>query len=127
MDIIERIREYLSEEGYRPKVDEDGDIQFKAQGLTLWCTGDKDDPQYFRIIMPNIYTVEGNRTKVLEAINTVCRDRKVVKAFLVENSLWIAVELFASEDSNVGEYFDRLVNVVLQTREIIAHEIFKED
>ena len=86
----ELVKEYLSSEGYRYDIDGDGDIHFKYEGIDLFFTVDKNDQSFFRLIMPSIYTLEGNRTKVLEAINTVTRDLKVIKAFLVEDHLWLS-------------------------------------
>ena len=86
----ELVKQFLSNEGYKFDVDSDGDIHFKYEGINLYFTVDNNDQKYFRLIMPNIYQLEGNRTKVLEAINTVARDLKVIKAYLIEDRLWLA-------------------------------------
>lgn len=120
----ELVKEYLSSEGYRYNIDGDGDIHFKYEGLSLFFTADKNDQSYFRLIMPSIYTLEGNRTKVLEAINTVTRDLKVIKAFLVEDNLWLAVEMFIDSSPKLEDFFPRCMGLLKAGREKIATEIF---
>ncbi len=125
MRTIDLVKEYLATEGYRYQVDEDGDINFKFEGVSLFYTADDDDPYYFRLIMPNIYQLENNREKVLEAINTVTRDIKVMKAFLVEDRLWLSLEIFIDSTPELEDFFPRCMNVLKTGRERIAAEIFK--
>lgn len=120
----ELVKEYLSSEGYRYDIDGDGDIHFKYEGIDLFFTVDKNDQFFFRLIMPSIYTLEGNRTKVLEAINTVTRDLKVIKAFLVEDHLWLAVEMFIDSSPELEDFFPRCMGLLKAGREKIAAEIF---
>lgn len=120
----ELVKEFLSNEGYRFDVDGDGDIHFKFEGVNLYFTVDKDDQNYFRLIMPNIYQLEGNRVKVLEAINTVARDLKVIKAFLVEDYLWLTVELFIDSTPELEDFFPRCMGLLKAGRDKIAEEIF---
>lgn len=120
------VKDWLSNEGYKYDVDSDGDIRFKYQGRTYFCTSDNQDEQFFRIIMPGIYEVENNRVKVLEAINTVTRDIKVLKAFLVEDSLWLAIEMFVDSSPEVEDFMDRCLTIIDAGWRRIANEIFGE-
>ena len=120
----ELVKEFLSNEGYRFDVDGDGDIHFKYEGVNLYFTVDKDDQNYFRLIMPNIYQLEGNRVKVLEAINAVARDLKVIKAFLVEDRLWLTVELLIDSTPELEDFFPRCMGLLKAGRDKIAEEIF---
>ena len=124
MKTIELVKEYLSSEGYRYNVDDDGDIHFKYQGTNLFITNSGEDEQFFRIIMPNIYVVENNRMKVLEAANMITRDMKVVKAFLVEDHLWLSIELFIDSTPEFGDFFVRRIENLVAARHKIAQEIF---
>lgn len=120
----ELVKQFLSNEGYKFDVDSDGDIHFKYEGINLYFTVDNNDQKYFRLIMPNIYQLEDNRTKVLEAINTVARDLKVIKAFLIEDRLWLAVELFIDSTPELEDFFPRCMGLLKAGREKIAEEIF---
>ncbi len=124
MKTEELVKEYLASEGYRYDIDSDGDIHFKYEGINLYFTVNKDDQSFFRLIMPSIYKLEGNRTKVLEAISTVNRDFKVLKAFLVEDYLWLSVELFIDSSPELGDFFPRCMGLFKAGREKIAAEIF---
>ena len=124
MSTDELVKQYLSSEGYKYDVDNDGDIHFKFEGTHMFFTVDKRDPLFFRLIMPGIYELEGNRTKVLEAINTVSRDTKVLKAFLVEDKLWLSVELFIDTTPELEDFFPRCVELLKEGRSRIAAAIF---
>lgn len=126
MGISELVRDYLSSEGFRHDVDSDGDIHFKFEGMSMFFTQDKNDPQFFRIIVPNLYELENNRVKVLEAINAVARDTKVLKAFLVEDKLWLSVELFLDSTPELEDFFPRCMELLKEGRTRIAQDIFKD-
>lgn len=124
MTTSDLVKNWLSSEGFKYDIDGDGDIHFKYQTHNYFFTVDDNDKLFFRIIMPNIYTVEGNRSRVLEAINTVSRDIKVIKAFLVEDHLWLAIEMFIDSTPELEDFFERCLNILEAGREKIAHEIF---
>ena len=86
MNVIDLVKNYLTYEGYQPEVDQDGDIHFRCQGLHLYCTNSGKDQQYLRLLLPNIYQVENNRTKVLEVSNQLSKEYKVLKSFLVREN-----------------------------------------
>ncbi len=124
MKTEELVKQYLESEGFRYNIDEDGDIHFKFEGVNLYFTVDADDQSFFRLIMPNIYELENNRQKVLEAISNVNRDLKVLKAFLVGNNLWLSVELFIDSSPELEDFFPRCMGLMKAGREKIASEIF---
>ena len=102
----ELAKAWLSSQGYRYDVDSDGDIHFKYHGYNMYCRVDEKDELYFNLIMPNIYTVEGNRSVVVEACNAITRDMKVVKAFLIEDHMWLAIEMFIDTTPELDDFFD---------------------
>lgn len=122
----EMVMEYLGQEGYRYKVDEDGDICFKYEGLNMIVSLQERDRDYFRIMMPCIYQLEDNRIKVLEAINEVCKSLKAIKAFLVEDYLWIAIEMFTDSTPELEDFMPRCMQILKTGREMLAEEIFKD-
>jgi hypothetical protein len=56
--------DFLSKEGYRPRINEDGDIDFKHEGTEYTVEIIEDDSQYFRLCCA-IWPIEGaeERTK----------------------------------------------------------------
>lgn len=122
--ITDLVKEFLASEGYRYQEDSDGDIHVKYEGTNLFFTVDSGDESFFRIIMPNIYQVENNREKVLEAVNTVTRDIKVLKAFLVEDRLWLSIEMFLDASPEIEDFCLRCMAILKEGRNRIAQEIF---
>ena len=124
MATVDLVKNWLSTEGYKYDVDGDGDVHFKYEGINYYFTVDNNDQSFFRIIMPAIYKVEGNRARVLEAANTITRDIKVLKAFLVEDYLWLTVEMFLDASPEIEDFFPRCLSIMQRGREMIAKEIF---
>ena len=117
------INAWLYNEGYKHETDSDGDVHFRYNGKHIHFTPDEDDT-YFRLIMPNIYELEDNRVKVLEACNTITRDYKVVKAYLVKDRLWLSIEMFVDSTPEVGDFFERCCRILISAYEDTAKEIF---
>lgn len=126
MKTIDLVKQYLEQEGYRYDIDDDGDIHFKYQGVNLFYTDGGQDSLFFRIIMPNLYEVENNRLKVLEACNTITRDVKVLKAFIVNDALWLSIEMFIDSTPEFNDFFPRCLDILYEGRRRIASEIFSE-
>lgn len=124
MATVDLVKNWLSTEGYKYDIDSDGDVHFKYEGVHLYFTVDSNDQSFFRIIMPSIYQVDGNRTKVLEAANSVTRDLKVLKAFLVDDRLWLTIEMFLDASPELEDFFPRCLSLLKQGREMIAQQIF---
>jgi hypothetical protein len=125
MKAMDLVKEYLADQGYRYEIDSDGDLHFRAEGVNLYCTDSGDDEQYFRIIMPNIYTIENNREKVLEAVNRLSREYKVLKAFVTpQDNLWLSIEMFIDSSPEVEDFFPRCMRLMKMAREKMANEIF---
>ena len=75
--------------------------------------------------MPNIYKVDGDRTTVLEAINTIARDIKAIKAFLVDDSLWLVIEMFVDSTPDIEDFIERCLDILIAGRQKIAKEILE--
>ena len=54
----------------------------------------------------------------------ITRDMKVVKAFLVEDHLWLSIELFIDSTPEFGDFFVRCIEILVAARHKIAQEIF---
>lgn len=114
MKTSELFKRYLQSEGFPCTIDEDGDVKFKYEGKTFYLTDSGKDELFFRIIMPNIYDVEEDeRVKVLEACNEVTRDIKVVKAFIVNDSLWLSIEILIDTTPEMGDIVPRLLDILM--------------
>lgn len=123
MNVSDLLENWLKEQGFRSERDGDGDLVFRYQGVGLFCNKDDDDKQFLRIIMPNIYQVKNDRTRVLEAINTISRDIKAIKAFLVNDSLCLSIEMFIDSTPDIDDFIERCLDILIASRQRIANEI----
>ena len=123
MTTTDLVKDWLRKEGFKCETDADGDLQFKYQGLHMFFSVDKNDPLFFRILVPNIYEVENNRAKVMEALHTITRDIKVVKAFLVEDRVWLAIEMFIDTTPDIDDFVERCLDILVASRERFVREM----
>ena len=118
------IKEWLTSEGY--PYDEDkknGIISFKCQGKRMCFIIDEKDPLFFRIIMPGIYKIENNRGKVLEICNEIVSETKVVKAFVVDDDVWLSIEMFIDSNPDIGDFLERCCDILISAYHIFANKI----
>lgn len=125
MNASNLLENWLKEQGFRCNRDDNGNLCFRYQGTNLICSTDDEDKQYLQIVMPAIYKVDGNRTKVLEAINTTTREIKALKAYLVDDLLWLDIEMFIGSASHIDDFIERCLDILIAGRQRIANEIFK--
>lgn len=123
MNASDLVENWLKDQGFRSERDSDGDLTFRYQGANLLCCKDDSDKQFLRIIMPNIYRVDGDRAKVLEAINTIARDIKAIKAFLVSDNLWLVIEMFIDSTPDIEDFIERCLDILIAGRNRMAKEI----
>ena len=114
--IKEQIKEYLAEEGLRPQ-EEDYGFYFRYQMLTFIIHWDEEDAFFLRISMPTIFASdENNRGDVLEAINKVNLERKVIKCLLVDNEVWVASEQLLDTTPQYADIIPRTLDALLGAR-----------
>ncbi len=100
--------ETLAEEGYRPKMDEDGDIVFKSEGKTLYIRMYPDDTEYLQLVLPNFWKIESEEERELAniAANYATRVTKVAKVFTTKANTCASIEMFLP----VPEQFAKVIN-----------------
>lgn len=101
--------DYLSEQGYQPKVDEDGDVQFKREGFTYFISVDEQDPEFFGLMLPNIWEIESDEERLyaLFACNEATANTKVAKAQVVGDNVWISAEVFVEKPEDFRNIMHR--------------------
>jgi hypothetical protein len=112
----ELYRQYLVEQGYAPRIDEDGDVAFKYEGGSYWIMVDDTDETFFRVIFPNFWSIdsEDERVKVTYAALHATERTKVAKVFIVGNNTWSSIEMFCSPPDVFKPVFSRSLRA-LQT------------
>ncbi len=101
--------DYLTAEGYRPEIDQDGDVKFKREGKTLFILVTANDPEFFQVILPNIWPIEdeNERMKVLAAADYSNATSKASKVFINSSNVWVAIEMFVASPGDFKGVFNR--------------------
>ncbi|GAB4472054.1 MAG: hypothetical protein Kow00124_09640 [Anaerolineae bacterium] len=113
-ELAKTFSEFLVAEGYRPEIDSDGDVKFKSEGFTYYIIIDEKDPQYFRLVFPNFWSIESDaeRLKALIASDFATSRTKAAKVYTVQNNMWASVEFFFAEPSQVKTVFSRCMSTL---------------
>jgi hypothetical protein len=105
---------FLTDEGYKPEIDPDGDVKYKSEGKNLWIIIDPADPQYFRLAMLNVWKIESEseRRKVLAAVDYANARTKVAKAYTVKDNVWVCIEMFVAKPEDFKPLFSRATSAL---------------
>ncbi len=117
---------FLADEGYRPKEDSDGDVQFMKEGKTYYIIIDGRDPQFFRISFPNFWPIESEeeRRRAYESINHANRFTKVAK-FVIggNNNVSASAELLVADPAASKLIFNRAMGVLTYGFNVFAEKM----
>jgi len=105
---------YLAEEGYRPKIDEDGDIVFKVEGGTYFVSFDEKDPNFFSIVYPNFWEIESEeeRERVLENSSEANAKCKAAKIYVVKDNTFATIEMFMESPEQFMGVVERCISAL---------------
>lgn len=106
--------EYLDSEGIESFIDSDGDVRFEYNNHNYFLEVNEEDQEFFRVVLFNMWAIESEeeRVRAHAACNTVCRDLKVVKAYILNDNTWMACELYLKDPSDFSEVFFRCVRTI---------------
>ena len=111
-----RIRHLLEEEGYsKIRVDEDGDLVFKAEGGNYLFVFDAADPRFVRLMFPSFWPIgdESARRTALDAANEITRGCKGARLYVHGGVVSASVDLLVPDVASVdGAVVVRLVGMV---------------
>lgn len=114
--IKDQIKDFLAEEGFRPQ-EEDFGIYFRYQMLSFLIHWDEDDELFLKISLPGIFTTdENNRVDALEAVNAVNVERKVVKALIYDDSVWLTAEQLLDSTPKYDDIIPRTLGMLMEAR-----------
>jgi hypothetical protein len=111
----ERYLTFLAEEGYRPWIDDYGEVSFKCEGRSYFIEIDENDEEYFCLAYPCFWRIESNEelAQVKEAALAVTADTKVVKTYPVgDTNTWATIELFCFPPETFTAVFDRCLRAL---------------
>lgn len=87
-------------------------VTFTLNGLNYLFVYDNSDKYYFRLILPNIYTITDDKPRCVDIINNLNKDFKVAKTFVIDNRIWVSVEQFAYSNENISFLFERCISLL---------------
>jgi len=58
-----------------------------------------------------------------QACNTICRKYKVAKAYIVNDRLWLAIEIFVDSTPEISDFFERACRILLSAYDDAQKEI----
>jgi hypothetical protein len=110
-----RVLDALLDEGYRPDIDDDGDVALRVQGQQLFVRCLETEPPLMRVFGQWMIgdDVPGDELARLRATNTVVGALNLIKATVVENRLVIAVDLVVSDTTDLRPLLAATVEAVL--------------
>jgi hypothetical protein len=106
--------QFLVDEGFDPDIDDAGDVMFECGGRTYYLMVDDDDPDYFRLLFPNFWSVdsEAEHRRALLAAAEVTAEIKVAKVYVLGDDTQAAVEMFLADPADLGRVFPRALRAV---------------
>jgi len=79
----EMILQVLEKMGFKPEIDNDGDIQLRYQMKTIFVLIGNEDEQYISVMLPQFHEIaDGEETLVLAVCNKMTRELKLAKVYV---------------------------------------------
>ena len=93
------VLEWLESEGFRARIDEEGDVHLRHEGRDVFVVFDVDDPAYVRVLAPAFWKCDDaeQRFLALAVANRLNAALEVAKISLrTDGAACVAVELFVA-------------------------------
>lgn len=108
----EIVTDILAGQGIKVERDEDGDIYFDYHFLHFRMLHFEDDPNFFYLEIPQIHEIDDSNTlEVFEWMNDISGDMKMLKLHIHERNLYLSLESFVFENSDVEEMLRRALGI----------------
>ena len=122
----ERVFAAQLDEGFRPAVDEDGDVAYRAQGQQLFVRCLDTSPPLVRVFGQWIeHDVPGGELTRLRAANAVVGAMNLVKATVVEDRLVVAVDLVVADGLDLRSLLAATSEALLQSVQAWYASVFE--
>lgn len=106
--------------GFKPQIDDDGDIFVRYQMKTFYVMGaNSDDEDYLVVVFPQMYEVnEGEETKVLATCNKTTREIKLVKVYIDQTlkNVSASCEFYYNGEESLKTCLDKAIEILGMVR-----------
>ena len=114
------IKQFITDEGYAPSIDSDGDIMFKFEGKTYYVKIYKDtNPYFIAIYRYHTYNETFTKEKILNAV-AECNFKKGVKVVAYEESYNYRAEMFINSIEPLKGVFTQLLDQIKSISSALA-------
>lgn len=115
----EMILEAIENLGYKPHVDDDGDICVRYQMKSVFFLTGQEEEQYVSAILPQFSEVqEGEETMTLAICNKVSREIKLAKVYIDQTlkSVTASCEFFYTDMDSLKNNVEHSLNILGMVR-----------
>lgn len=90
------VLEFLAEEGFRPHLDEDGDVTFRFEGYTFIVVTGTDEPTVLTLILPYFWPLDdaAERQRALEAAMSAHQQVRIGRVTVLETNVTASVNAY---------------------------------
>ena len=128
MTTQEMIFDYLKVQGLVPEYDEDKDIRFKYQMRNFVVSNYPDDRQFLQIMMPFIFDVTAEtRVAALEACNKINLSKKIVKAVVMGEGVFLMTEVLLDETPEPSVMVPRMLDMLVGAQQSFYDTLRERD
>jgi hypothetical protein len=107
--------EYLADQGFRPKVDEDDDIHFLFEGRHYYIMKTEEET-FFHLLFPNFFSLDGEAeaAHATMAASAASRATKIAKVYLnpALDNVTASVELLVNGPTDIQDKFLRCLEIL---------------
>ena len=119
--------DYLSSEGYKPTIDDDEDVLFKAEGYSFYVDNDKSDETYLQIVLPYIMELDEedflSSVAAVAACNQITQDKKIVQAYITDDGdVMLCTDTYIGSSGNMNEFIDSSIAFMIRAVSAFGEE-----
>lgn len=116
----EMVVSVLQSLGFKPQIDDEGDIFVRYQMKTFYVMGaNSDDEDYLVVVFPQMYEVnEGEETKVLAVCNKITREIKLTKVYIDQTlkNVSASCEFYYNGEESLKTCLDKAIEILGMVR-----------
>ncbi|WP_194165356.1 hypothetical protein [Deinococcus terrestris] len=96
------VLDFLAEEGFRPNLDEDGDVYFRFEGMTYVVITRTDEPTVLTLLLPPFWPLEdaAERTRALEAAMVAHRHVRIGRVTVLDDNVVASVNAYLPDENS---------------------------